>query len=75
MSDVILSQIQQWRQKAATNTMTLDECRAAIAAIRKERAEASVASTASKERKATAAAKAKAAPIDSDALLGELGGL
>lgn len=71
MSEVILSQIQLWRQKARDNTLTLDEMREAIAAIRKERVQASTVSAASKERKTTA--KAKAAPVDSDALLGQLG--
>lgn len=75
MSDTIITQIQSWRQGAAAGTLTLDEMRQAIAAIRKERVEASAVSSASKERKATAKAKANAAPIDSDALLGELGGL
>ena len=75
MSDIIFTRLQEWRQKAAAGTMTLDECREAIAAIRKERVQASAVSSVSKERKAATAAKAKAAPIDSDAMLDELGGL
>ena len=75
MSDIIFARLQEWRQKAAAGTMTLDECREAIAAIRKERVQASAVSSVSKERKATATAKAKAAPINSDDLLGELEGL
>lgn len=71
MSAVISSQIQLWRQKAADGTLTLDEAKEAIAAIRKERTAASATSDTSRTRKSTA--KAKAAPIDSDALLGELG--
>lgn len=71
VSEVINSQIQVWRQKAADGTITLEEMREAIAAIRKERVAASEKSSASKTR--TATAKAKAAPIDSDSLLSELG--
>jgi len=71
MSEVILSNIQIWRQKSRDGTITLDEMREAIAAIRKERVGAGEVSAVSKERKAVA--KAKAAPIDSQALLGELG--
>ena len=70
-SEVILSSIQIWRQKSRDGTITLDEIREAIAAIRKERVEASTVSKVAKERKSTA--KAKATPIDSNALLGELG--
>lgn len=75
MSEVTHAKIQEWRQRAAAGLMTLEEMREAIAAIRKERVEASTVSSASRERKASASAKAKAAPIDSDALLGELGEL
>jgi Arc/MetJ-type ribon-helix-helix transcriptional regulator len=75
VSEVIQTQIQTWRQRAAAGLMTLDEMREAIAAIRKERVEASSVSAASKERKATTKAKANAAPIDSEALLNQLGGL
>lgn len=71
MSNVILTQIQDWRQKAAAGTITLEEMREAIAAIRKERVEASTVSDSSRATKSTA--KAKKAPIDSDSLLGELG--
>lgn len=71
MSSTIAANIQLWRQKVADNTITDEEMTAAIAAIRVERLSASTTSDASRERKSTA--KAKAAPIDSDALLGELG--
>jgi hypothetical protein len=71
LSEIILSNIQIWRQKSRDGTMTLEDTRAAIAAIRKERTQAGTISAASKERKSTA--KAKAAPIDSNALLGQLG--
>ena len=65
-----MSNIQLWRQKCADGTITLDEMKQAIAAIRTERVNASVVSTASKERKSTA--KAKASPINSDSLLDDL---
>jgi len=71
MSSVINSNIQLWRQKSRDGTITLDEMRQAIAAIRVERMGAGERSAVSRERKSTA--KAKAAPIDSDALLGQLG--
>lgn len=67
MSEVISSQIQIWRQKCRDNTITQAEMKEAIAAIRKERAACSEKSTVSRAKKATAKA-----PIDSDALLGEL---
>lgn len=70
MSEVIQSQIQIWRQKCRDNTITLDEMKEAIAAIRGERTLASAVSAKSKTTKATA--KAKAEPIDSDDLLSQL---
>lgn len=71
MSTVIAANLQLWRQKVRDGTITQDEMREAVAAIRTERLVASKTSDASRERKSTA--KAKAAPVDSDALLGELG--
>ena len=71
MSEVISSNIQLWRQKSREGTITISELRQAVIAIREERMMAGEKSSASKEKKATA--KAKAAPIDSEALLGELG--
>lgn len=71
MSETIISNVQLWRQKSRDGTITLEEMREAIAAIRKERVEASVTSKTAKTR--TATAKAKAAPIDSEAMLEELG--
>lgn len=68
-SEVILSQIQLWRQKSRDGTITLEETKEAIAAIRKERVEASTVSATARTR--TATAKAKAAPIDSDKLLND----
>lgn len=74
MSDVILSNIQIWRAKAADGTLSMEDCRAAIAAIRKERVGAAAVSAASKATKAATAAKK--APVDSDALIDSLmGGL
>jgi len=67
MSEVIMSNIQLWRQKAAEGTLTTEEMKQAIAAIRAERTGAAGSSAVSKERKAVATAKK--APIDGDALL------
>ena len=67
MSELIMSNIQIWRSKAADGTITLEEMRQAIQAIRVERVGASAVSSASKERKVATAAKK--APIDSDAML------
>lgn len=72
MSQVIQSQIQTWRAKVADGTITTDELREAIAAIRKERVGAAGVSAASTERKTVSRAKAKAAPINSDDLLAGL---
>ena len=71
MSDIINEKIQLWRAKCADGTITLPEMREAIAAIRKERVNAQETSSKSKAKKADA--KAKAQPINSDDLLGELG--
>lgn len=70
MSDIINQNIPLWRQKAADNTITIDEMKEAISAIRKERMVAGEVSAKSKTKKA--AAKEKAAPIDSEAMLEEL---
>lgn len=71
MSVTVAANIQVWRQKCRDGTITLEEMREAIAAIRTERLGAGERSEASRERKTTA--KAKAAPIDSDAMLKDLG--
>lgn len=71
MSTVIQTSIQLWRQKSRDGTISLDEMRQAIAAIRQERVGASSVSAASTERKVVA--KAKKVPINSDDLLSELG--
>lgn len=71
MSNTINSNIQIWRQKCLDGTITVEEMKLAIEAIRKERIMATEKSATAKARKTTAAEKAK--PVDSDALLGELG--
>jgi hypothetical protein len=71
MSNIIAHNIQAWRAKALAGTLTPEECRLAIDAIRKERTLAGAISDASRTRKT--AAKEKAKPIDSDDLLAELG--
>lgn len=79
MSDVIAEKIQLWRQKSQDGTITLDEMREAIAAIRKERVNAQEKSTTSRTRKAKAeqssggTTSSKSAPINGDDLLSELG--
>lgn len=73
MSEVIQSNIQLWRAKALDGSITREEMKEALAQIRSERVGASERSSASKAR--TSTAKAKAAPIDSNSLLGELDGL
>jgi FMN-dependent NADH-azoreductase len=69
VSEIIQSQIQEWRRKSADGTLTTEELRAALAAIRKERVEASTTSTAARAKRTTA--KEKLAAIDSDKLLNE----
>jgi lipopolysaccharide export system protein LptC len=71
MSQTIQEKIQEWRRKSAEGTMTIDDMREAIAAIRKERVQASEVSKKSRTKKADA--KAKQEPVDSDDLLKELG--
>lgn len=68
---VVSANIQIWRQRTADGTMTTEDYKAAIAAIRAERLGASSVSAAAKER--TATAKRKAAPVNTDDLLKELG--
>jgi len=69
VSDIIHTQIMEWRQKSLDGTITPEEMKQAIAAIRKERAEIESAPRA----KTTRTPKAKAAPVNSDDLLKELG--
>ena len=67
MSDIILSNIQLWRQKAAEGSLTTQEYKDIIAAVRKERTTASTVSAKSRAKKADTKEKAK--PIDSNSLL------
>lgn len=66
------AQVQLWRQKAREGTLTQEEMRAAIAALRQDRVSAADTSAKSREKKATTRAKAN---INSDDLLNELDGL
>lgn len=71
MSEVIATNLQRWRQQARDGTMSVEEYKEVIAAIRKERVGASAVSAASKERKT--AAKEKAKPVDTKDLLSQIG--
>ena len=66
MSQIITSQIQLWRQQARDGTITKDDMKLAIEAIRKERVASSEKSTVSRAK------KAPKQEIDSDDLLSEL---
>jgi len=72
MSETIAMNIEIWRKKCRDGTITKEEMRDALAAIRKDRIGASATSAASKEKKAVKAAKEAAPPIDSDALIDQL---
>jgi hypothetical protein len=66
MSFNLHEQVQQWRSKAREGTLTREEMRAAVDAIRVSRKGAGEVSAKAKTAKTT---KAKAANIDSDDLL------
>lgn len=66
-SEVIDRNISYWRKRAREGTLTVEEMQEALSLIRKERVTADAVST--KSTGTRAAAKAKAAPIDSDDLL------
>lgn len=70
MSEIVQMSVLEWRRKAREGALTVEEMRVALEAMRAERKNAGSVSAASKATKRTAAAKA--APIDSDALLGDL---
>ncbi len=72
-SEVIDQSVSYWRKKAREGTLTVEDMKLALAAIRAERQASSAVSAKSTTAKATKAAKA--APIDSDALLDGLKGL
>lgn len=63
------SQIKIWRSKAADGTITLDEMKAAVIALRQGRRQAAVASESSGKSKSKKPARS------ADDLLGELGSL
>jgi hypothetical protein len=67
MSPELQSKIALWRQKAVQGTLTADEMKEAITALRQDRVGAAVASAASKR------SKAKAEIPDADDLLAEMG--
>lgn len=69
MTPELQSKITHWRAKAVAGTMTADDMREAIAALRADRVGAAVASKTSK------AAKVKAPAPDASSLLDELEGL
>jgi len=71
-SEIIDMSVTEWRRKAREGTLSVPEMKAALAAIRKERIQAGTISA--KSTRTKAAAKDKAAPIDSDALLDGLMG-
>lgn len=67
MSPELQSKIALWRQKAVQGTLTQEEMKEAILALRADRVGAAVASAASKR------SKAKAEIPDADDLLAEMG--
>ena len=70
MSPELNSKIAIWRAKCADGTITLDEYKEAIKALRGDRSSAHAASEASGKKRAAA----KAAIPDADDMLSELGG-
>jgi len=73
MTTDVSAQIQVWRQKSRDGTLTQDELRQAIIAIRESRGAAG--ETSAKSRSAAATTRAKKVPVSGDDLLSELGGL
>lgn len=65
LSQETIVKIAEWRQKARAGTLTPDECKLAILALREDRLTAAAA--AGKSRSSS-----KKEPVDSDALLKEL---
>lgn len=66
-SQTTILQIAEWRQKAREGTLTHDEMKEAIKALRRDRAGVAQATSGTKAR-----ATAKKAPINSDDLLSGL---
>jgi len=73
MNSEIHARLDILRQKSRDNTITMEEVKESMILMREGRIAAAGTSAASKARKSTAAAKK--APINSDDLLSELGGL
>jgi len=69
MTPETASQLQIWRDKALRGELSTDELRQAIMVLREDRERAAAVSAKSKST------KAKKAPVDAEALLGELEGL
>lgn len=69
MTPELIANISIWRQKAVNGTLTEDEMKQAIIAMRQDRKGAAIASDKSRKAKATTAIPS------ADDLLSELGGL
>lgn len=69
MTPEMMGKIAVWRQKALDNTLTLDEMKEAIKALRGDRVGASIASEKSRTK------KAPKMQVSADDLLAELGDL
>lgn len=67
-SPELTMKVHEWRQKALAGTMTQEECREALSALRSNRTVSQETSTKAKTRKAKT-------PISGDDLLSELEGL
>lgn len=70
-SPELLNQLQQWRAKSIAGTITLDEMREAIKALRSNRTSAQDAAKSSTAGKRGS----KSTPVDAGSLLKELDGL
>lgn len=75
MSVVITENILEWRRKAAEGTITTEEMKLAIEAIRKERAQLDVPKPKARAKAGAAKAPKRQKPedVDTDDLLKELG--
>lgn len=75
MSVVITENILEWRRKAADGTITTEEMKRAIEAIRKERAQLDVPKPKARAKAGAASRPKKQKPedVDTDDLLKELG--
>jgi hypothetical protein len=66
----LINQVAEWRRKAADGTITLEEQKQAVLILRQNRTSALTASAPKK-----GGGGKKKAPVNADALLGELDGL